>query len=88
MYADVFWILAMAINVYLTFFYKFDAERLRGLEKYYLIINYGLPAIPAFTFLFIKGPSGNKAYGNAVLWCWLTNEFDAWRVILFYGPVW
>lgn len=32
--ADAFWTLAMAFNVYLTFYYKFDAARLRMMEKW------------------------------------------------------
>ncbi|KAK6948309.1 hypothetical protein Daesc_010074 [Daldinia eschscholtzii] len=31
--ADAFWTLAMAFNVYLTFYHKFDAARLRMMEK-------------------------------------------------------
>ncbi|KAG5973789.1 hypothetical protein E4U55_000278 [Claviceps digitariae] len=86
--ADAFWTLAMAINVYLTFYFKFDAARLRRMEIPYLICCYGLPAIPAVAFLFIKSSQGVRVYGNATLWCWISQDWDILRIAIFYGPVW
>lgn len=86
--ADAFWTLAMAINVYLTFYYKFDAARLRRMEIPYLIGCYGVPAIPAFAFLFIRNGDGVRVYGNATLWCWISQDWDILRIAVFYGPVW
>ena len=50
--ADAYWTFAMAFNVYLTFYWKFDADSLRRLEKYYIILCYGIPLIIAFVFLW------------------------------------
>ena len=86
--ADCFWTLAMAVNVYLTFYHKFDAERLRRMEIFYLIACYGIPFIPALAFLFIKTSSGTRVYGDASLWCWICQEWDVLRIAVFYGPVW
>ncbi|KAF4512690.1 hypothetical protein G6O67_000039 [Ophiocordyceps sinensis] len=86
--ADAFWTLAMAINVYLTFYRKFDAERLRRMELAYLIGCYGIPFIPAFAYIFIRNSQGQRVYGNATLWCWISPEFDILRIATFYGPVW
>ncbi|EFQ26114.1 G-protein coupled receptor [Colletotrichum graminicola] len=86
--ADAFWTLAMAINVYLTFYYKFDAERLRRMEITYLVCCYGIPFVPALVYIFIKNDNGQRVYGNATLWCWITPQWDIWRIITFYGPVW
>ncbi|RGP80485.1 hypothetical protein FLONG3_1413 [Fusarium longipes] len=86
--ADAFWTLTMAINVYLTFYYKFDARRLRKMEIPYLIACYGIPFVPAFVYIFIKNKEGQRMYGNATLWCWVSTEWDIWRIITFYGPVW
>ncbi|EXV03656.1 7 transmembrane receptor domain protein [Metarhizium robertsii] len=86
--ADAFWTLAMAINVYLTFYFKFDAERLRRMEIAYLIGCYGIPFVPAFVFLFIKDHDGARVYGNASLWCWISYDWDLLRIAAFYGPVW
>jgi hypothetical protein len=57
----------MACNVYFTFFRKYDAAKLRTLEPYYLVVCYGLPFIPAFTFLFVKTASKGRIYGDAVV---------------------
>ena len=86
--ADAYWTLAMACNVYLTFYWKFDAEKLRKMEIFYLIICYGVPFVPAFVYIFTKTASKGSVYGNATLWCWVSTDWDIWRIITFYGPVW
>lgn len=78
----------MALNVFLTFYYKFGAEQLRRLEKYYFICCYGVPLLPALAFLFVQKEGKGKMYGNATLWCWVSGEWDIFRIITFYGPVW
>lgn len=86
--ADAFWILAMAINVYLTFYAKFDAQKLRKMEIPYLLFCYGIPFTVALVFVFVSSPSKGKIYGDATLWCWVKKEWDIFRIITFYGPVW
>ncbi|PNY24449.1 G-protein coupled receptor 1 [Tolypocladium capitatum] len=86
--ADAFWTLTMAINVYLTFYYKFDAERLRRMEIWYLLGCYGIPFVPAFIFIFARNQQAQRIYGNATLWCWISSDYDVLRVACFYGPVW
>lgn len=86
--ADAFWITAMAINVYLTFYHRFDAQRLRRMEVPYLLCCYGIPFVPALVYLFVRDSHGHRVYGNAVLWCWVTPEWNLWRILTFYGPVW
>jgi hypothetical protein len=58
--ADVLWTLAMAIDVFLIVFYKYDTEDLHKLEKKYITVITTVVFVPAFTFLFIhteeKGP--------------------------------
>ncbi|EFY84982.1 G-protein coupled receptor [Metarhizium acridum CQMa 102] len=87
MAADVGWILAMAVNVYLTVYRKFDIKRLHKMELIYLPACYGIPFIPAFTYLFVRH-NGERIYGDAVLWCWVTSELEGLRIGTFYGPVW
>ncbi|KAL4903509.1 hypothetical protein BDW74DRAFT_169008 [Aspergillus multicolor] len=86
--ADALWTFAMAFNVYLTFFRKYNAEQLRRLEWKYVLLCYGLPFIPAFTYFFIRTESRGKVYGSAILWCWVSPSWDVLRIAVFYGPVW
>ncbi|KAI0169494.1 family A G protein-coupled receptor-like protein [Hypoxylon sp. FL1284] len=86
--ADAFWTLAMAVNVYLTFYYKFDASRIRKMEIWYLLICYGIPFIPAITYIFVRTEEAGRMYGNATLWCWVSSGWDIFRIATFYGPVW
>ncbi|KAI4602045.1 hypothetical protein KJ359_010911 [Pestalotiopsis sp. 9143b] len=85
--ADALWTLAMAVNVYLTFYYKFDAERLRKVELWYFLFCYGIPFVPAIAFIFVSDQRG-RMYGDAALWCWVAQEWDVFRIATFYGPVW
>lgn len=86
--ADALWMLAMAINVYLTFYFKFDAARLRKMEVPYLVFCYGLPFAVSLTMVFVKTPERGRMFGNANLWCWTSPNWDIFRIVLFYGPVW
>lgn len=87
MFADVFWALAMASNVFLTFYRQFDVGRLRKKEPLYVVLCYGVPFVPALAFIFAKNGNGVRAYGNANLWCWITVEWDAWQLAT-YGIIW
>lgn len=87
MAADVGWILAMAVNVYLTVYQKFDIKRLHKMELIYLPTCYGIPFIPAFTYLFVRR-NGQRIYGDAVLWCWVASHVEGLRIATVYGPVW
>lgn len=86
--ADAFWTLAMAVNVYLTFYFKFDAQRLRRMEIPYFLLCYGIPFIVALVLIFVSTPEKGRMYGDATLWCWIAPEWDIFRIAIFYGPVW
>lgn len=65
--ADALWTLAMACNVYLTFFHKFNASQLRALEWKYFVVSYGLPFIPSVVYLCINNSARGKIYGPATV---------------------
>jgi hypothetical protein len=65
--SDAYWTFAMACNVYLTFYHKYEAVQLRKLEWKYLVFCYGLPCIPAIIFLFIETEERGKVYGSGLV---------------------
>lgn len=65
--ADALWTFAMACNVYLTFFHKYNSEQLRHLEWKYVLCCYGLPFIPAFAYFFIRTQARDRVYGSAIV---------------------
>ena len=67
MQSDPLWSCAMAVNVYLVFFRRYDAARLKKLYWYYGILCYGLPFIPAMFCLFYRTKEKGKMYGNATV---------------------
>ncbi|KAI0515391.1 G-protein coupled receptor [Xylaria bambusicola] len=86
--SDALWAFAMAFNVYLTFYFKFDAEKLKRIETWYLLICYGLPFPPALAYIFIHTQEKGRVYGDAILWCWVNSNWDVLRVATFYAPIW
>lgn len=65
--ADALWNLAMAINVYLTLFKKYNAHALKAQEWKYFLLCYGCTFLIAFALLFVNDSSRGKAYGSAVV---------------------
>ncbi|KAK5939605.1 hypothetical protein PMZ80_007984 [Knufia obscura] len=86
--ADALWTFAMSCNVWLSFFRSYDAAALRRLEWKYLLACYGVPFVPGLIYLFVNTIGRGKIYGSAVLWCWVSLQWDFLRVATFYGPVW
>lgn len=78
----------MAINTWLTVFQNYDARRLRSLEITYNVVNYGLPFIVALAYCFISTADRGKVYGPALIWCWVSSDWDVLRIGLCYGPAW
>jgi hypothetical protein len=56
----------MAVNVFLTFYTTQITINIRKLEKWYFLICYGIPAIPALAFLILD-LSGSQYYGDATV---------------------
>jgi hypothetical protein len=67
MQSDPLWSCAMAVNVYLVFFRRYDPIRLRRLHWVYGVLCYGLPFIPAMFCLFYKDKKRGKMYGDATV---------------------
>ena len=65
--ADALWNLAMAINVYMTLFYHYNAQQLKRLEWRYHLMCYGLPLVVGLVYLFVETPARGKMYGPATV---------------------
>jgi hypothetical protein len=78
----------MATNVFLVFWRGYDARQLRYLEKWYLLLAYGMPAIPPLVYVILDHIRTPRILGPATIWCWVAKEVDWMRIAFFYGPVW
>ena len=58
------------------------------MEKWYFLACFGMPFIPAVSYLFVQAPGKGRIYGNSMLWCWVTEDYDYLRIGTFYGPIW
>lgn len=66
MQSDPYWACAMAVNVYLVFFRRYDPVRLKRFHWVYILLCYGIPFIPAMFCLFYRDYRG-RMYGNATV---------------------
>ncbi len=65
--ADALWNLALAINVYLTLFRKYNAQQLKALEWRYHVMCNVMPLIVAVTYALVKTRARGKVYGPATV---------------------
>jgi hypothetical protein len=65
--ADSLWMFCMAVNVFLTFQTTKIHVNLRKLEKWYFLLCFGLPGIPAITYLILDTTKGKDYYGDAIV---------------------
>jgi hypothetical protein len=65
--ADVLWTLAMAIDVFLIVFRRYDHANLRKLEVKYLAAITTVTFIPSLVFLFIRTPEKGPMYGSVTV---------------------
>jgi hypothetical protein len=62
--ADVLWTLAMAVDVYLIVFRRYDTQSLKRLEWKYILFITTVTFVPALVFLFIRTDSKGPMYGS------------------------
>lgn len=67
MQSDPYWACAMAVNVYLVFFRRYDPVRLKKLYWIYWAICCGIPFFLAMFCLFYRDGTRGKMYGNATV---------------------
>jgi hypothetical protein len=65
--ADSLWMFCMAVNVFLTFQTSKIHVNLRSMEKWYFLLCFGLPGIPALTYLILDTTRGTYFYGDAIV---------------------
>ncbi|KAE8445391.1 hypothetical protein EG329_013404 [Mollisiaceae sp. DMI_Dod_QoI] len=86
MQSDPLWSLVAAVTVFLVFFCRWGAERIKKLYWVYVSLCYGIPAIFAITCLFYR--KSGPMYGNAILWCWIDQNYMWARIYTYYAPIW
>ncbi|KAI5859578.1 hypothetical protein GGS23DRAFT_615980 [Durotheca rogersii] len=88
MQSDPWWSLAMAVNVYMVFFFSANPKSFLRYWWVYCCVCYGIPFIPALWLLFVQTSDGNHIYGNATIWCWIGEDSSNLRIYTYYLPIW
>ncbi|KAI1400465.1 hypothetical protein F4819DRAFT_366301 [Hypoxylon fuscum] len=88
MQSDPWWSFAMAVNVYMVFFFSANPKSFLRYWWAYFIVCYGIPFIPSLWLLIVRGGDGQKVYGNATIWCWIDKDWSNLRIYTYYLPIW
>ncbi|PFH60994.1 hypothetical protein XA68_18467 [Ophiocordyceps unilateralis] len=88
MQSDPWWSLAMAVNVFLVFYYRTSPDSFRRWWWIYCLICYGGPFVIALTLLLIKSKERGPVYGQATIWCWVDSKWDSIRIFTYYMLIW
>lgn len=67
MQSDPWWSFAMAVNVYMVFFFSADPKSFLQYWWAYCLVCYGVPFIPSLWLLIVRGGDGQNVYGNATV---------------------
>lgn len=84
--ASVYWTAVLAVNMLLVMYTKIQIQGNAKLERLQIGIVSVAAFVPAFALCFITSPS--PVYGNATLWCSITNSWGGLRLIFFFVPIW
>ncbi|ODA77986.1 hypothetical protein RJ55_06589 [Drechmeria coniospora] len=88
MQSDPWWSLAMAINVFLVFYYRASPDSFRRWWWVYCLICYGGPFVIALSLLLVKNSKRGPVYGEATIWCWIDPKWDGIRIYTYYMLIW
>ncbi|KAI1491819.1 hypothetical protein F5X96DRAFT_668300 [Biscogniauxia mediterranea] len=88
MQSDPWWSFAMAVNVYMVFFFSANPKSFLRYWWAYFCVCYGIPLIPALWLLVVRGSDGQNVYGNATIWCWIDGDWSDLRIYTYYLPIW
>ncbi|KAI2635929.1 hypothetical protein GGS21DRAFT_55421 [Xylaria nigripes] len=88
MQSDPWWSFAMAVNVYLVFFFAANPNNFLHYWYAYFIVCYGVPFVPALWLLVYRNGVGKNVYGDATIWCWIDRDWSDLRIYTYYLPIW
>ncbi|OTB07674.1 hypothetical protein M426DRAFT_8666 [Hypoxylon sp. CI-4A] len=88
MQSDPWWSLAMAVNVYMVFFFSASPTSFLRYWWAYFLVCYGVPFIPSLWLLIVRGGDGQNVYGDATIWCWIDKDWSNLRIYTYYLPIW
>ncbi|KAJ2990125.1 hypothetical protein NUW58_g3110 [Xylaria curta] len=88
MQSDPWWSFAMAVNVYMVFFFSANPNNFLRYWYCYFIVCFGIPFIPALWLLLVRDTTGKGVYGDATIWCWIDRDWSDLRIYTYYLPIW
>ncbi|KAI0428812.1 hypothetical protein F5Y09DRAFT_332312 [Xylaria sp. FL1042] len=88
MQSDPWWSFAMAVNVYMVFFFAANPNNFLQYWYAYFIVCYGVPFVSALWLLLLRDGSSGTVYGDATIWCWIGKEWSNLRIYTYYLPIW
>ncbi|EXK43451.1 hypothetical protein FOMG_02406 [Fusarium oxysporum f. sp. melonis 26406] len=84
--SDAWWALGMAINALLVVLGRTNPNTFHAWQ--YCLVCFGGPFTIAFTLLFISTPAHGPAYGQAYIWCSVSDNWSNVRIFASFTFVW
>ncbi|KNE67050.1 hypothetical protein AMAG_12128 [Allomyces macrogynus ATCC 38327] len=74
--SSALWAAMMATSSYLV------------VKRWFHTVAWGVPLLLATVPLLVGAGDGERFYADATFWCWISTEWSAFRLYIFYGPIW
>ncbi|KAH6989944.1 hypothetical protein EDB80DRAFT_588258 [Ilyonectria destructans] len=84
--SDAWWALGMTINTLLVVLGRTNPNTFHAWQ--YCLVCFGGPFTIAFTLLFVSAPARGPAYGQAYVWCSVSDNWSHLRIFASFIFVW
>ena len=85
MQSDPMWGTCMAMNVYFVIFRRWDSKKLKQMFKWYILVCYGVPFIPAMFCLWYRSQKNGRVYGDATVRRLPSLDFHLTDILFSFG---
>ncbi|RKO86173.1 hypothetical protein BDK51DRAFT_8140, partial [Blyttiomyces helicus] len=85
---DAFLNASMALGLLLIIVFRLPSDRVRGFDPYLKMASWGTPGVVSICYLVVGTEGRGKIYGDATLWCWISDEYSYLRIATYHGPIW
>ncbi|KAJ3349606.1 hypothetical protein GGF32_005357 [Allomyces javanicus] len=86
--SSALWAAMMATSSYLVVCRRWSFLEVALKERWFHAVAWGVPLLLATVPLLVGAGDGERFYADATFWCWISTEWSAFRLYIFYGPIW
>ncbi|KAJ3086142.1 hypothetical protein HK102_013472, partial [Quaeritorhiza haematococci] len=86
----MFWTAIISAQCLMAIMQQKPVQSFRHLEPIYHALAWGLPTLMVVIMYGVsfRNPERGPIFGDATLWCWISGNWNIYRLIFFYIPLW